>query len=341
MKKLQYTGKLNKKLLTEERGSVAVLVALSMVVLLGISALVVDVGLAYVERVKLNNAVDAAALAGGLELVNNESDSQVKEEAVKYAALNDAVITQEDVDINISRTRIAVDAVKSFELFFARVLGFEQMETSARAAVVVGYPKKMTRIKNGNLFPFVLPQDVYDSAKEGKEIRLMGGNEDHFLEIDGEPVPGNWGAIRLGGSGSDEQNFYEAIKGDLNMAFELEIMEVGDEEADPYWYDDGTKPGNKPKADEAVAERLKRSENEGDIKPYGLIPVVDKVEKGGQTEIRITGFAVFEPTGTERNNPGHDIIGYVRNDKTINDFVGEITEDQGKNFGAVVYRIVE
>jgi Putative Flp pilus-assembly TadE/G-like len=47
-----------------ERGTVAVTVALALTVLLGIAALVVDVGLSWAARAKAQTAADAAALAG-------------------------------------------------------------------------------------------------------------------------------------------------------------------------------------------------------------------------------------------------------------------------------------
>ena len=46
-----------------EDGAVAVITALLMVFLLGITAIVVDVGLIYAERFQLQNGADAAALA--------------------------------------------------------------------------------------------------------------------------------------------------------------------------------------------------------------------------------------------------------------------------------------
>ena len=47
----------------DERGAVLVWVALMLVVLLGIGALVIDVGALYAERRQLQNGADAAALA--------------------------------------------------------------------------------------------------------------------------------------------------------------------------------------------------------------------------------------------------------------------------------------
>ena len=47
----------------KERGAAAVLVAFSMVVLLGFAALAVDVGAMYAEKTQLQNGADATALA--------------------------------------------------------------------------------------------------------------------------------------------------------------------------------------------------------------------------------------------------------------------------------------
>ena len=56
-----------------EKGQVLVLFVLMLTVLLGFMALVIDVGLAYMERRSLQNAVDAAALAAAVDLLNGES----------------------------------------------------------------------------------------------------------------------------------------------------------------------------------------------------------------------------------------------------------------------------
>lgn len=53
-----------RKILTNRRGAIAIVVALSMVVLLGFGAFAIDFGNAYVVKNELQNAADAAALAG-------------------------------------------------------------------------------------------------------------------------------------------------------------------------------------------------------------------------------------------------------------------------------------
>ena len=51
-----------------ERGQVIVLLIVTLVVLLGAAALVVDVGRAYLTKRQLQASADAAATAGALEL---------------------------------------------------------------------------------------------------------------------------------------------------------------------------------------------------------------------------------------------------------------------------------
>ena len=54
--------------LKDQKGTVIVLFALTLTVLLGFTALAIDIGDLYVGRNELQNAADAAALAGALLL---------------------------------------------------------------------------------------------------------------------------------------------------------------------------------------------------------------------------------------------------------------------------------
>ncbi|HBC32323.1 MAG TPA: hypothetical protein DC024_13910 [Clostridiales bacterium] len=84
------------KYIRNESGQAMVFVALFLVVLMGFAALAVDVGAMTVQRSKLQNAADAAALAGALDYANAEST------ATQYARLN-------GVDSTIAGTTIEVD----------------------------------------------------------------------------------------------------------------------------------------------------------------------------------------------------------------------------------------
>ena len=86
-----------KKLRKEEDGQSLVMVALLFVVLLGFSALVIDVGMLYVTKAQLQNAADAGALAGAAVPL-----SDTIEEAEEYARSN-------GVDDTVPGTTIIVD----------------------------------------------------------------------------------------------------------------------------------------------------------------------------------------------------------------------------------------
>lgn len=77
----------------DESGQALVIVALSLVVLLGATALSVDLGMAYNAKAKLQAAADAAALAGAQDLPDAAAAILTAEE---YAGLN-GVVDIEDV----------------------------------------------------------------------------------------------------------------------------------------------------------------------------------------------------------------------------------------------------
>ena len=66
-----------KKLRWEERGQAMVLIALTMVGLIGFLALAVDGGAAFAARRQMQNASDSAAIAGAKQIQENENDVDV------------------------------------------------------------------------------------------------------------------------------------------------------------------------------------------------------------------------------------------------------------------------
>lgn len=73
-----------RSLISEEKGSVMVIVAGALIALMGFVAFVVDVGVLYLERARLMDTADAAALAGAQELPSSEAQAKaVAEEYVE------------------------------------------------------------------------------------------------------------------------------------------------------------------------------------------------------------------------------------------------------------------
>lgn len=69
--------------LNRQRGAVAIMVALSMLVLLAVTGLVVDAGMAYLVKARLNAAVDSAALAAARAVTsgNNQTEQTASAQA--------------------------------------------------------------------------------------------------------------------------------------------------------------------------------------------------------------------------------------------------------------------
>lgn len=124
-----------------EKGSVIVLVTIALVVILGFTALVIDGGRVYLGKSDLQNAADAAALAGAQDL---PSDVNAKKTAITYAGINGMKATQSGVkkdgdtvtvtpSYNGDPTKIEVVCTRTVEHSLARILGFTQSDVSARA----------------------------------------------------------------------------------------------------------------------------------------------------------------------------------------------------------------
>ena len=134
---------IHKKKFLAQKGQVAVIVALLIVCLMGMAALVVDVGSMYQKRAFLQTVADSAALAGAQELPDKVSASNA---AIYYAS------TYYNVDITgdvvFSPTLAADDTITvtpsdpNTPVYFAGVLGINTVDVGASATAMVGEPEQ-------------------------------------------------------------------------------------------------------------------------------------------------------------------------------------------------------
>ncbi len=121
-----------KNLLKGESGQSALLVAITIVALCGVAAMVADVGMVAVTQGQLQNAADAAALAAA----NNLPDAaSARTTAGQYAELNgvSAADTTATTPYNGSANKVEVVCKETVQYTFARVIGLQSKEVSARA----------------------------------------------------------------------------------------------------------------------------------------------------------------------------------------------------------------
>ena len=133
----------------DESGQALVLVAITMVVLIGFVGLAIDVGNAYLTQRELQKAADAAALAGALELPNATAAAAVAQDYGAQSGgknpaklVDDAAMTVTTRCVTslgcapsrgIHTNVIAVTEEASVPTYFAKLLGFDSFDVSAKA----------------------------------------------------------------------------------------------------------------------------------------------------------------------------------------------------------------
>jgi len=133
---------------------------LALAILLGMVALVVDVGLALKERRSLQNASDAAALAGARELPDNPA---LAIELARAWATDNGITAANGLSVEVTSTyapndTITVSVTRDVPYRFSRPLGVMGATMAADASARVGSPAGLDRF---------LPFSVEDSVLSG------------------------------------------------------------------------------------------------------------------------------------------------------------------------------
>ncbi|MGB7061061.1 MAG: pilus assembly protein TadG-related protein [Candidatus Zixiibacteriota bacterium] len=147
-----------RKILKDEKGASVIMVAVAIVVIFGFGVVAIDMSLIQLAKTQLQNAADAAVLAGAMAYADEPGDQAEKEaaattEAIRIAGLNAAVqdierpvvITADDVTFPGSDTiRVTthrrIDTGDPVTLYFLRVLDpslENKGDVTARAAATL------------------------------------------------------------------------------------------------------------------------------------------------------------------------------------------------------------
>ena len=275
-----------KKNISNERGQVIIIVALLIVSLIGMTALVIDVGSLYQERRHLQTVADSAALAGAQELPESRDDAI--EVAINYAASHGVDITSDDV--NISQTHVPKDTITVIPsnpdtpVYFAKVFGINSVNVVTTATAMVGKPKILNdvvpwgvKLDPGEDWEDWLSEQTEKTLKYGPKSYEKNEGNFYALDIDpNEPHPSG---------GANE--YYPRIV---------------------YGYKDGlvvgvtvwTEPGNMGKTQTKVYERL-AERGDGTIHDFGELVVDGKlVIKNGQFVLVPVIHTLVNPAGAEQ-----------------------------------------
>ncbi len=259
------------KHLKNQRGSATIIIALCMTVLLGFTALVIDVGVITSEKSRISNAADAAALAGAQELIINNSNAI--NVANQYLEKNGVDPMEAEIVVSDSDTKISVSINTEVDYYFARVLGFDKgiVETEAVAicAPVIGVYE--------GLRPFAIEQQTLN-FEETYTLKEGGGSGSN----------GNYGGLALGGNGASTyvSNIIDGYNG---------YLRVGD------FVD--TEPGNMsgPTAQGintlishcTHTPQCTYNRYDNDCPRIITVIMVETLDVNGRSEVKIVGFAKF------------------------------------------------
>ena len=135
-------------ILHRQRGAVAIMVAIAMLVLLGVVGLTIDAGLAYLVKARLNAAVDSAALAGARAVTTGSNQAEQTASARAAAAdffaanipdnylLSSPRILNTNVTFKGGQAIIDVEADAKMPVSIMQVLGFASLTPVANAQTI-------------------------------------------------------------------------------------------------------------------------------------------------------------------------------------------------------------
>lgn len=188
-----------------QSGAALVLVAVSLVALMGVVALAVDIGLLFHVRTKLQATADAAALAAAPE-IPSEFDARLV--AREYVGLNeagdDAVLKDESVVLGnwdagnkqftpdgnpLNAVEVTVERTQGNEnpvpLWFARVLGINDADVSATAIAAIGGGPGTRFLIDDEMIDKDIPVIEALAAEYGvsPEDLISDGDGDWFIDL--------------------------------------------------------------------------------------------------------------------------------------------------------------
>lgn len=248
------------------KGNISIVACLLFTILLGFAAYVIDIGLIYAEKIRISNAIDAAALAATLELPKDEV--KAKKVAAEYLQKNNVDPNQTTMVVSEDKKKIHIQGTKNVKHYFAQMIGIKSSNVKSRTKAIIAPAKSV----EGSVRPLAVQMFNFSY---GDPVTLKEGAGDGYN--------GNYGAVSLGGSGASvfRANALYGYKGTVS---------VGDSIF--------TEPGDMAGATNDIKRYISAETSSFDNFPRESIrlwtlPLVDSLEVNGQKSVTVVGFATF------------------------------------------------
>ena len=178
-----------------QEGQAVLMTVLFLAGILGMAALVLDVGSWFREKRQLQASADAAALAGAQALPGSPSNATTL--ALNYGAANGGGVLGANVTISSdlsSNDTITVDAKSTAPGFFSKIFGINVVDVGASAAARAELPTEAE---------YVAPMVVSDQHPLLRGAGCPCFNQETTLAFDAMGAPGAFGMLNLdGGNGT-------------------------------------------------------------------------------------------------------------------------------------------
>ncbi|OCA87515.1 hypothetical protein A8F94_06505 [Bacillus sp. FJAT-27225] len=316
------------KILKNEDGNVLVIVAVFMIAIFGFTAMVVDAGGLFLEKSKLQKALDSAVLAGGKDLLKGKNVAVAT--AINIAGKNGVTLTTDDIETGDDYIKATKTISKN--LTFARVLGFNNSDVYATAKARIS----RNLVKRAGIVPVAIPKEKFpdEPPKPGETpasftIHFQPGNSGKGNpDEDNSSISGNFGFLEIGGSGGN------VLENNIKNGVEMEV-------SDNMWEltKTGLSWGNVKSGFQYRIDKDKKSPTCNDYSKADatcgrvvIVPMVESYEgANGKTLVKIIGFASIWLDKIT----GHDIQAKFISTVTFGEF------EEGEDFGVVGVRLVE
>ncbi len=271
-------------LMKSKKGSSVILLVLTITILLGITACVLDIGVVVLEKAKLSKAVDAATLAAAQELVTEKTN--VQNLAYEYLYRNNQNYINASCTIDIDYRGVEVAAAKDVDYYFANIFGIRKKNIKAAAKA---------RVENISSLSGIIPIAVVQQTFiYGKRYILKEGG--------GGGTTGNYAPIGLGGTGANiyKNNLLNGYSGTISVG-DIILTETGNIAGSTH-----------------TAINYLTSQCSDTYYNYSLncprvifLPVVNTLSVNGKKAIQVLGFATFflEGVTIDSSTGQADVIG--------------------------------
>ena len=319
--------------LHNRQGAVTILVVALTIIMFIVAVFAIDYGYILVVKTDLQRAADHAALAAVQDIVPNEDgyqdlssvESQLQlytkenlgEDSFSIAASDIETGRFDPSNIYSSVTLLSTgvhDTVRvtlrrddlnntSVSLFFARLIGINNVDVSATSTAVLQKARYLT--PGTDILPIAIPEDVWNSSDVG-EIWSVYGNG-RILDSEGDELPGNWGTLDVGATSNSTSELVDQINNGLRQE-DLDFL--ADEGAIP----DNTKIDSENpmwlSGDTGLSSGMKSAiqDSHGETK---LVPIFDQTNdgNGGNLDFHVVGWGVVKIVSSQwRGNNNSSVV---------------------------------